>query len=96
MCNINCIFSDKFETNQGPSEDQSDRTKTPDAIGLAFPDQPKTKVIIAEELKEEEEEDRKSQRLSDSQRQALYKYEMGSNTFINCDLRFFNLQYLVD
>jgi len=21
---------------------------------------------------------------------------MGSNTFINCDLRFFNLQYLVD
>lgn len=22
--------------------------------------------------------------------------KMGSNTFINCDLRFFNLQYLVD
>ena len=35
--------------------------------------------------------------ISDSQLQKAHNnVEMGSTTFINCDLRFFNLQYLVD
>jgi len=41
-------------------------------VALSFPEQPKTKVVAADEA-------------------AGSKEPVGSSTFINCDLRFFNL-----
>jgi hypothetical protein len=53
----------------------------PDSIELEIPIQPKTKVIQKELQEKSEKKPSK---------------KLGSQTFINCDLRFFNLKYLVE
>eukprot|EP00347_Sterkiella_histriomuscorum_P007522 403348598 len=70
-----------------------------DAVDLPFPEQPKTKVI-AEEILQQQELEQLQQKQINGQQVALLdeaaQHSLKSETFINCDLRFFNLQYLVD
>lgn len=56
-------------------------------IGLKLPTQPRTKVVSR---------DLESAAQSKSPETTLSKPKLNSQTYINCDLRFFNLKYLVE
>ena len=76
---------------------QALKQKNEGSIELAIPVQPKTKVV-SRDLAEKEEKEVKDQRNGNAVNKVIeYKQsQLKSKTFINCDLRFFNLNFLVD
>ena len=57
------------------------------SLELEIPIQPKTKVVARDLLESEQNTNEVSK---------VKKAQLKSQTFINCDLRFFNLNFLVD